>query len=103
MKLSQGLKIIAEGWVEKPKGFRVKYQEVLDSILVTKYSPGLDDSALESDVTTWRYAWKLFMATRSEFSEISPDEFVNITVVDDSDRQIPYYVTGKLVTFNIKG
>lgn len=102
MKLTQGLKIIAKGWIEKPKGFRVRYQKQIDSKLVTEYSPGLDNSLLDSDVTTWRYAWKLFMATKAESSDISPDELVNITVVDDSDRQVAYYVTGKPETFNKK-
>lgn len=102
MKLTQGLKIIAKGWIEKPKGFRVRYQKQIDSKLVTEYSPGLDDSLLDSDVTTWRYAWKLFMATKAESRDISPDELVNITVVDDSDRQVAYYVTGKSETFNKK-
>lgn len=102
MKLAQGLKVIAKGWVGKPKGFRVKYQKLVDSKLVTEYSPGLDDSTLDSDVTTWRYAWKLFKASKSESREIVTDELVNITVVDDSDRQIAYYVTGKPETFNEK-
>ncbi len=102
MKLAQGLKVIAKDWIEKPKGFRVKYQKRVDSKLVTKYSPGLDDNTLDSDVTTWRYAWKLFMASKSESREIVTGELVNITVVDDSDRQVDYYVSGKPEIFNEK-
>ena len=102
MKLVQGLKVIEKGWVAKPKGFRVRYQKLVDSKLVTEYSPRLEDAVLDSDVTTWRYAWKLFMAKKTQSEEIAEDELVNITVVDDLDNPVKYFVTGQFETFNPK-
>ncbi|RLC17808.1 MAG: hypothetical protein DRH93_17255 [Deltaproteobacteria bacterium] len=102
MKLAEGLKVIEKGWIVKPKGFRVRYQKRVDSKIVTEYSPRLEDAALDSDVTTWRYAWKLFQATQTVPGEIAEDELVNITVVDELDNPVIYYVTGEKETFNMK-
>ena len=102
MKLAEGLKVIEKGWIVKPKGFRVRYQKRVDSQIVTEYSPRIEDAALDSDVTTWRYAWKLFQATQGQSKEIAEDELVNITVVDELDNPIIYYVTGKEEIFNLK-
>ena len=102
MKIAEGMKTIANHWIQKPKGFRVKYQKLVNSELVIEYTPGQEDSSLNSDVTTWRYAWKLFMATRSDSNEIADGEFINIYVVDDSDNPIKYYATGKKEVFNQK-
>jgi hypothetical protein len=102
MKPSDGTKIIQAGWVVKPKGFRVRYQKFVDSELVTEYSPGLEENPQDSDVGTWRYAWKLFMATKTEGPDIAEGEFVNICVVNDLDVPIEYYVTCKKEIFNPK-
>ena len=102
MKIAQGMKVIAEGWISKPKGFRVRFQQLVEGELVTKYSPGLEDLHLDSDVTTWRYAWKLAKATQPESEIISPGELVNVTVVDDKDTMVNYYATGKPEIFNPK-
>ena len=80
MKLGQGMKIIKEGWVQKPKGFRVKYQKLVDSELRTEYTPEMSNNPFDSDVTTWWYAWKLFMSTKSDHDTIQENEMVNITV-----------------------
>jgi hypothetical protein len=100
MKISEGLEVIKKGWIVKPKGFRIKYQKLVDSELITEYSPTLEDGPLDSDIVAWRYAWKLYMATRSDSPEISDGELVNICVVDDSDNPIKYYATNQLEVFN---
>ncbi|HGY11214.1 MAG TPA: hypothetical protein ENK36_02470 [Desulfobacterales bacterium] len=102
MKLAAGMKLIEEQWIVKPKQFRVKYQQLVDSELVTLYSPEMNTAGLDSDVTTWRYAWKLFKATRTDAAEIQEGELVNICVVDDQDNPITYYVTGEKEVFNKK-
>lgn len=102
MKSKQGTVLIEKGWIFKPKGLRVKYQRLINSELVTEYSPGLEDTPMDSDVTAWRYAWKLFMATRSDSNKITEDEFINVFVVDENDNPIQYYATGKTEIFNPK-
>jgi hypothetical protein len=50
---------------------------------------------LDSDVTTWWYAWKLFKATQTQGYAVTQGVLINITVVDDSDTIVNYYATGK--------
>ena len=102
MQISEGLKIIQAGWVPKPKGFRVKYQKLVDGQLVTELSPPEESALLNSDVTAWRYAWKLFMTTRSDTADIREEELVNIHVVNDADEKVKYYATNDYEVFNKK-
>ncbi|MCG8683497.1 MAG: hypothetical protein MI892_01365 [Desulfobacterales bacterium] len=102
MKLAKGMNLIAEGWIVKPKGFRVRFQQMTDGDLVTGYSPPMEDKHLDSDVTTWRYAWKLAMAAQPGENDIPEGSLVNVTVVDETDTPIVYYVTGKKEMFNPK-
>jgi hypothetical protein len=95
MKISEMLKAVDEGWVQKPKGFRVRFQMLQDGKWVTDTMPGPKGKPLDSDVVAWRSAWKLFHASRP-----GGTEYVNLTVVDDQDNPIPYYATGKLEVFN---
>jgi len=52
MKVAKSLKMLDQKWVRKPKGYRVCFQQKVDSELVTDYCPELDDAPLDSDVTT---------------------------------------------------
>jgi len=101
MKLAKGMALIAQGWVEKPKGFRVKYQQMTEGELVTGYSPRMEDNSLDSDVTTWRYAWKLAMAAQPDGNLPGEGCLVNVTVVDEKDSPVIYYATGKTQMFNV--
>jgi len=80
----------------------VKYQKLVDGQLATEVSPPEEKAGLDSDVVAWRYAWKLFMATRSAEEGIQADELVNIHVVDDADQKVKYYATGGFDMFNPK-
>ncbi len=102
MKIAEGLKIIEAGWIRKPKGFRVKYQKQVDGQLVTEYSPPESSALLDSDVTAWRYAWKLCEAVRSDKTDNQEAELFNIHVVNDADEQVKYYATDKYDSFNQK-
>jgi len=102
MEITEGLKIIDAGWVQKPKGFRVKYQKLVDGQLVTELSPPEGKAGLDSDVVAWRYAWKLFRATCSEASGVQADELVNIHVVTDANEKVMYYATNEFDVFNPK-
>ena len=95
MKVSESLKIIDESWVRKPKGFRVHFQKIVNSELVTDYVPGEDESPLDSDVVAWRLAWKLFQSTRSDSTEMGEDALVNIYVVDDRGQPVKFYGTNQ--------
>ena len=100
MKITEGLKLIKRGWLRKPMGFRVRFNKRTETGIETVYSPSLDDAPLTSDVTAWRYAWKLWQATREESEADRSGELYNIVVVDDQDQPVNFYVTCKKRVYN---
>jgi hypothetical protein len=100
MKLSEGLNIISTGWIRKPKGFRVRFHKPTETGFKVGYSPPLDDNPMASDVTAWRYAWKLWQATRKEVEANGLEALYNIVVVDDLDRPVHFYATGGVERYN---
>ena len=95
MKVAEGLKIIEKSWIRKPKGYRVRFHQQTETGIEIGYSPPQQDAPLNSDVTAWRYAWKLWQATLNEGAHEAPGVLYNITVVDDLDNVAPFYATGK--------
>ena len=100
MNIKEALNVIDEGWVRKPKGFRVHFQKKVDSEIITDYVPGVDEDPLDSDVAAWRLAWKLSQIAQSENPEISDSAIVNIYVVDDLGNPVAYYATNQPKVFN---
>ena len=100
MKIADALKIIDDQWIEKPKGFRVCMQRREGSEWVTDYSPGEEAAPLDSDVTTWRLAWKLAHSTPLKAGGPEEGDLVNIYVVDQDNNPIAYYATGEMDVFN---
>ena len=102
MKIADGLKLIEAGWLRKPKGFRVKFHKQTDAGIEAGLSPPPEVDPLNSDVTAWRYAWKLYQATRAAAETGAPGALYNITVVDDQDRPFRFYGSGDFETYNPK-
>ena len=100
MKIGKALKVIDEGWVQKDKGYRVRYQRQTDGGIETEYTPGLDDTPLDSDVSAWRTAWKMVQATQSENANFGEGHMINVTVVNDQGDQIRYYKTNEQKVYN---
>ena len=99
MKISDSLKIIDDGWVRKPKGFRVHFQKRVGAEWITDFAPSEEENPLDSDVVAWRLAWKLSQATKSDNSEISEGDMVNIYVVDDLGNRVKFYGTNQPLVF----
>ena len=102
MKVAEGLKVIEKGWIRKPKGYRVRFQKQTDTGVEAGFSPPLEAAPLNSDVTAWRYAWKLWQATQEAAEAGAAGALYNITVVDDQDHPIRFYGTGALETYSPK-
>jgi len=102
MKITEGLELIKDGWIRKPKGYRVRFQKQTENGIEEVLSPPAGITPLNSDVTAWRYAWKLWQATLKEYEEESEGALYNITVVDDLDQPTRFYGTGDFETYNLK-
>ena len=102
MKIADGLKLIEDGWIRKPKGFRVRFHRQTDAGVEAGLSPPPEAAPLNSDVTAWRYAWKLWQATRAAAETGAPGALYNITVVDDQDHPSRFYGTGEFETYSPK-
>jgi hypothetical protein len=100
MKIADAMKIIDNNWIEKKKGYRVCLQRRVGNRWQEEYTPGEESSPLDSDVTTWRFAWKLAQSTPLQSSETREGDMVNIFVVDQDNNPINYYATGKKEIFN---
>ena len=102
MKIADGLKLIENGWIRKPKGFRVRFHRQTEGGVEAGFSPPPEAAPLNSDVTAWRYAWKLWQATRVAAEAGESGALYNITVVDDQDLPFRFYGTGECETYNPK-
>ena len=102
MKTKDALKITDEGWVKKRKGFRVRFQKMVNAELKTDYVPPEEAKPLDSDVVAWRFAWKLSKSTKTDRPEISDGDMINIYVVDEEGNPINYYATNKPEIFNAR-
>ena len=102
MKIAEGLKIIESDWIRKPKGFRVRFHKQTEGGVESGFSPPIEAAPLSSDVTAWRYAWRLGQATRAKAETGSPGALYNITVVDDQDHPVRFHGSGDFETYNAK-
>ena len=102
MKIAEGLKVIESGWIRKPKGFRVRFHRQTGTGIEAGLSPPPDAAPLNSDVTAWRYAWKLWQATKADAEVGAPGALYNITVVDDQDNPVRFYASGEFETYSPK-
>jgi len=100
MKIADAMKIIDESWVRKQKGFRVCLQRREGSEWIDEYSPGEKAAPLDSDVTTWRLAWKLAKSTPLREDTPQEGDMVNVHVVDQDNNPVAYYATGNKEIFN---
>ncbi len=100
MKVKTLLEIVDDGWVAKPKGFRVLFQKYSEDGVVDELLPDETDNPFDSDVTAWRAAWKLAAASRPDLSAPTEDSYFNIRVVNDQGEPVKYYATNRMEVFN---
>ena len=100
MKVAKMLKVASAGWALKQKGFRVRFQTEGEDGLVTEYMPDMDAKPLESEVVTWRAAWKLAQAAKTPNPEMDGKRMLNVTVVDDAGAPVRNYANNRYVIYN---
>ena len=102
MKVKEAVKIVDEFWVKKRGGYRVRFQKLENSEIVTDYCPEEGDKPMDSDVAAWRLAWTLAQASSRQGDRVEEGELVNVCVVDDTGEPVTYYATNALEVFNPK-
>jgi hypothetical protein len=100
MNIKEVYKIVDESRANKRTGYRIQFQQQVDSEILTITVPDLDKECWESDVATWRLAWRLAESRQSYPPDINGGDSVNITVVDDEGNPVKYYATNQLEVFN---
>lgn len=93
MKLKEAMKAMNEGWIQRKKGFRVRFEKRVGSQWVTDYFPDKEEKALTSEVSAWELARRFAESNPYEEREIREGDIVNISVVDDSDTVVNFYGT----------
>ena len=101
MKVAKMLKVASAGWALKQTGFRVRFQTEGENGQVTEYMPDMDTAPLQSEVVTWRAAWKLAQATRDPNPEMDNKKMLNVTVVDEAGTPVRYYANNQYVMYNL--
>ena len=100
MNIKEVYKSIDESRANKRTGYRIQFQQKIDSEILTITIPDLDKESWDSDVATWRLAWRLAESRQSDPPDINGGDSVNITVVDDEGSPVKYYATNQLEAFN---
>ena len=89
------MKEIGANWVQKEKGFRIRFQKRVESAWQTDYFPDLSEKALTSDVSAWEVARRFAEVQKTEIDDVEERSVVNITVVNDDGDRVPFYATQK--------
>lgn len=100
MNIKEVYTIIDESRAKKRTGYRIQFQQKVDSEILTITIPDLDEESWKSEVATWRLAWRLAESRQSDPSDINGGDSVNITVVDDEGNPVKYYATNQFEVFN---
>jgi len=100
MDLKEAMKMIGAGWIQRPKGFRVRFERRQGDEWVTDSFPSEGEPLFTSDVMAWELARRFAEAARNEATEEADGEISSITVVDDKGRPVTFYGTDSILVLN---
>jgi hypothetical protein len=95
MKFKDAMKTMKEGWIQRRKGFRIRFEKRMGSQWVTDYFPDKEEKPLTSEVSAWELARRFAEAKPFEAGEVREGDIVNVSVVDDSDTLLDFYGTNR--------
>ncbi len=102
MKLKEAMEKIGAGWIQRPKGFRVRFERREGDQWISDVFPSEGEALLTSDVMAWELARRFSESTRSSSGETETD-FSSITVVDQEGRPVKFYGTNAIRVLNPRG
>jgi hypothetical protein len=100
MDLKEAMKIIGAGWIQRPKGFRVRFERRQGDQWISDAFPSEREPLLTSDVMAWELARRFAEAVRKEATGEAEGEISSITVVDDKGRAVTFYGTDGILVLN---
>jgi hypothetical protein len=100
MDLKEAMKIIGAGWIQRPKGFRVRFERRQGDQWISDAFPSEREPLLTSDVMAWELARRFAESARKEATGEAEGEISSITVVDDKGRPVTFYGTDGIHVLN---
>jgi hypothetical protein len=100
MKLKEAMRIISEGWIQRKKGFRVRFEKRVGHQWVTDCFPNKEEKPLSSQVSAWELARRFAESNPLDRHGIREGDIVNVSVVDDLDRTIDFYGSNEPTRLN---
>jgi len=103
MELKEAMKIIGAGWVQRPKGFRVRFERRQGDQWVSDSFPSEEEALLTSDVMAWELARRFAQAAEKNATGGAERDMTGITVVDDKGNPVKFYGTGANCVLRSRG
>jgi len=100
MDLKEAMKMIGAGWIQRPKGFRVRFERRQGDEWVTDSFPSEGEPLFTSDVMAWELARRFAEAARKAATGEADGEISSITVVDDKGQPVTFYGTHGILVLN---
>jgi len=100
MELKEAMKMIANGWIQRPKGFRVRFERRQGDQWISDTFPSEGEALLTSDVMAWELARRFAEATGKGGTGEAEGEISSITVVDHTGSPVNFYGTDAIRVLN---
>jgi hypothetical protein len=100
MDLKEAMQMISAGWIQRPKGFRVRFERRQGDQWISDSFPSEGEALLTSDIMAWELARRFAEATRMEVTEEAEGGISSITVVDHTGTPVKFYGTDAIRVLN---
>jgi hypothetical protein len=100
MDLKEAMQMIGAGWIQRPKGFRVRFDRWHEGQWIPESFPSERESLFNSDVMAWELARRFAEATGKTTTEESEGDISEITVVDHTGTPVRFYGTDAIRVLN---
>jgi hypothetical protein len=100
MNLKEAMQMIGTGWIQRPKGFRVRFDRRQGDQWISDFFPSEGEPLLTSDVMAWELARRFAEATRKEATGEAEGDISSITVVDHKGSPVKFYGTDTIRVLN---
>jgi hypothetical protein len=100
MELKEAMQMIGAGWIQRPKGFRVRFERRQGEKWLSDFFPSETETLLSSDVMAWELARRFAEATQREAAGEAEGDISDITVVDDKGSPVRFYGTNAIRVLN---